>query len=237
MSMQLPVKSRINWRQAAGEGLILLAGVLLALGGQAWWEARAEQQLVRGHVANLLVELGSNASGLKDIIRWHETKMEQGADMIRLMEGQGKDDSVLPLLSELAVFADFRPATAALDNLLGAGGLGLFEDTGLQLAVSNYGRAIDRHKEIQNELVEFQLNYFIVFLRDQVPLMWTAYANRMPEPRPAGRFEFDPSALTDSFKFENLLLSRIRAESDAAKFAQQLLTSIEELKPLLGEML
>lgn len=59
----------------------------------------------------------------------------------------------------------------ALDNLVGAGGLGLFEDTGLQWAVSNYGRAIDRHKEIQNELVEFQLNYFIVFLRDQVLLL------------------------------------------------------------------
>jgi len=85
--------------------------------------------------------------------------------------------------------------------------------------------------------VEFQLNYFIVFLRDEVPLMGTEYANRVPEPRPAGRFGFDPSVLKESFKFENLLLSRIRAESDAAKFARQLLTSIEALKPLLGEML
>jgi len=142
------MKPRINWRQAAGESLILLAGVLLALGGQAWWEARAEQQIVRGHVANLLVELDSNTTGLKDIIRYHDNKIKQGAEMIRVMESQTATGAVLPLLSELVLFGDFRPATAALDNLLGAGGLGLFEDSGLQLAVSNYGRAIDRHKEI-----------------------------------------------------------------------------------------
>jgi hypothetical protein len=65
---------------------------------------------------------------------------------------------MLPLVSELALFADFRPATAALDNLVGAGGLGLFEDPALQLTVSNYGRAVDVHNEIQAELVQFQLN-------------------------------------------------------------------------------
>ncbi len=33
---------RINWRQAAGEALLIFLGVLLALGGQAWWEARSD---------------------------------------------------------------------------------------------------------------------------------------------------------------------------------------------------
>jgi hypothetical protein len=58
MPMQLPVKPGINWRQAAGESLILLAGVLLALAGQAWWEARAEQQLLTS-IEELKPQLGA----------------------------------------------------------------------------------------------------------------------------------------------------------------------------------
>jgi hypothetical protein len=236
---QAVARFRVNWRQAAGESLILLLGVLLALGGQAWWEARLEQQLVRGYVANLLVELESNRAGLERIIEGHKANVERGAALVRMIEGDAQGiaaDAMLPPLSELTLFSDFRPATAALDNLVGAGGLGLFQDAGLQLAVSKYGQALEDHHVLQAELAQFQLNHFMVFLREQVPLLETRFSNRMPEPKPASKFEFDPVTLANSLQFENLLLTRIRSEGDAINFAQKLLDSTQDLRARLESL-
>jgi len=37
----------INWRQASGEALLIFAGVLVALAGQAWWEYRGDREAER----------------------------------------------------------------------------------------------------------------------------------------------------------------------------------------------
>lgn len=48
----------VNWRQASGEALLIFAGVLVALAGQAWWEYRgdreAEQHFLSGVLADVL---------------------------------------------------------------------------------------------------------------------------------------------------------------------------------------
>jgi len=44
--------SNVDWRQAAGDAFLLLIGVLLALGGQAWWEARAERKAMLRDLRN-----------------------------------------------------------------------------------------------------------------------------------------------------------------------------------------
>lgn len=232
---QSPTNLGVNWRQAAGEGFILLLGVLLALGTQAWWEARTEKQLVRGHVANLLVELSSNAVGLERTILANNNRAERSAALIRLLDGEVSSmepDYVLSLLGPLTTFTDFRPATAALDNLVGAGGLGLFGNTDLQLAVSRYAQAIEDHNALQLELAHFHLDQFVVFLREYVPMLSATTAS-LPEPRPTSQFVFEPTALVGSLKFENLLLSRIISENDSARFSQNLLNAIEELRPRL----
>lgn len=235
---QSPTKFHVNWRQAAGESLILLLGVLLALGAQAWWEARSEKQLVRGYVSNLLIELSSNAAGLERTILANNNRAERSTTLIRVLEGEVSSiepEYMLSLLGPLTTFTDFRPATAALDNLVGAGGLGLFGDAELQLAVSRYAQAIEDHNALQLELAHFHLDQFIVFLREKVPLL-SATPAQLSEPRPTGQFEFDPSALIGSLKFENLLLSRIISENDSARFSQNLLNAIEELRPRLEQV-
>ena len=58
----------------------------------------------------------------------------------------------------------------------------------------------------------------------------------LPRPGTTGRNLSEPKTMSESPVASAPAVGR-SAESDAAKFAQQLLTSIEELKPLLGEML
>lgn len=229
--------SRVNWRQAAGEAFLLLIGVLLALGGQAWWETRVERQTIREYVANLLVEVRANASGLDNIIGDHDEKVGHGTALIRLMEDSDTIEStgsIQAQLSKLTRFSDFRPATAALDNLVGAGGFGLLDNPELQLAVSKYSQAIDDHNVLQVELADFIFHTFNVFLSNHVPLLKVDFANDdLPEPRPQGRFEFDPALLTSSFHFENIVVRRVSAEADARKDAQRHLDASNHLLPLL----
>ena len=62
---------KVNWVQACVEALLLLAGVLLALMGQAWWEDREERKTISEYAANLRVEVTANQEELQKAIRNH----------------------------------------------------------------------------------------------------------------------------------------------------------------------
>lgn len=236
MTNRYPPKQRVNWRQAAGEAVVLLAGVSLALMGQAWWESRSELEIVRGYVANLVVELEANRTGLEEAREDHAQKVSEGTALIQLMgqaESSVSSDSMFTLISSLTLFADFRPATAALDNLLGAGGLGLVDDPTVQLAVSRYSQAIADHNVLQVELADYQNNRFHVYLSQTVPILGTRYASSVRESVPQQRFAFDPQPLLSSLEFENVVLGRIRSEGDAATYVQRLLDALEALELVL----
>ena len=139
----------INWRQAAGEAVLLLAGVLLALAGQAWWEARAEQRAVREHVDNLLIELRENRGGLEFIVGRHNLQVEHCVRLLTLIRKPGAsaedDREVVALLRKVLFFDDLQPATSALQNLVNAGDASLLGQADLQLAVSRYEQAMTMH--------------------------------------------------------------------------------------------
>jgi hypothetical protein len=227
----------VNWRQAAGEAFLLFLGVLFALAGQAWWETRSERETIRDYSANLLVEVRENTAGLERTIKRLNEKVEKAVTLLRLMEDadpEASNERIRALISELTYFDDFRPATSALDNLVGAGGLGLLDNAELQLAVSKYAQAIDDHNVLQVELADFFWQELIVFLSERSPLLQLTFADRnIPDPRPRGGFELDLAMFMESLQFENLVVRRITADGDAARFAQRLLGAAEELIPLL----
>ena len=47
----------VNWRQASGEALLIFAGVLVALGGQAWWEYRGDREAERHFLRGVLADV------------------------------------------------------------------------------------------------------------------------------------------------------------------------------------
>ena len=228
--------SNVNWKQAAGEAFLLLLGVLLALGGQAWWEAQVERETVSEYVENLLLEVRENQAGLLNIVEEHDSYIVASTALLRGMQDIDSADSSFSMqeqISKLGFFNDFRPATSALDNLIGAGGLGLLESTELQLAVSKYAQSISDHNVVQAEVVEFSLRSFHPFLSDHVPLLEINFVTKVSELPSHSRFEFDPMPLVESLQFENLVLRRIATEADAKQYAQRLLDVSEKLIPLL----
>lgn len=229
----------VNWKQAAGEALLLLVGVMLALSAQAWWEAREERQTVSEYVDNLLAEVKVNKASVQEAIGNHQRYIELGTALLKdLIEAESADNSasIQAKLSAFVYIADFRPATSALDNLVGGGGLGLIESAELQLAISRYAQKLSDHNVLQAELAELFFQHLIPFISDSLPLLQVDFVGGgLQEPLPESQFAIDLTALKESMQFENLVVRRISAEVDAVKFARRLIDAADALIGLLED--
>ena len=229
-------KLKVNWRQAAGEALLLLLGVLLALGGQAWWEARVERENSREYVDNLLLEVQENRAGLDRLIDRHSRYIAAGTSMLNEIQGGRADasaDVILEQLRILGFFSDFRPATSALNNLVGSGGFNLIDSSELRLAILKYAQGIDDHNVLQGEQTDFFLQTFVPVLGKSIPLLDLQYVRDLEGLPTQSAFKFDPTILVETMEFENLIVRRVSAERDALTYAQSLLELTSELQTLL----
>ena len=234
--MQKSDNVRVNWRQAAGEALLLLVGVLLALGGQAWWEARVERETRREYVDNLLLEVHENRVGLERLIERHGNYIAAGTNILNEIQGRRADvsaDSILEQMRILSFFSDFRPATSALDNLIGSGGFNLIDNPKLRLAILKYAQGVDDHNALQSEQADFFLLTFIPVLGKNFPLVDLQYVRDVEGFPTQSAFESDPTILIESLEYENLLVRRVSAERDAVTYAQSLFELTSELQTLL----
>lgn len=236
MTLANPTITSINWKQAAGEALLIVLGVILALGGQAWWEARVERNTVGEYVDNLLLEVNENEANLRRLVKEHENYIKVATGLLHEMrknQSIASTSSIREQISILFWYDDFRPATSALDDLVGSGGFRMLENSDLRLAVLKYAHSIDVHNSVQAEQVKFLLQSFIPYLSKTVPLLEFRYTREIPDLPTESVFEFDPMPLIDSMEFENLIVRRIGAESDAVEYANWLLDAIGLLQTAL----
>ena len=76
-------QTRVNWRQAAGEALLIFMGVAVALVGQAWWEYRSDRELELFLVSEIREGLGRDSADIASAMGAAEARIV-GAD--RLLE-------------------------------------------------------------------------------------------------------------------------------------------------------
>lgn len=232
------LRHAVNWRQAAGEALLIFFGVGVALLGQAAWEARVERDVVRQHIAGLLDELRANRDGLRAFEDVHTANARRAATVMRLIgepPSPARDDSLVSAARLLIAHDYFVPATAAMSNLMGAGGLGLLRDTGLRLRVTEYAQSVESFNSYAADLSGFQLREMRPTLGRLLPQadrdMMEFMGNR-GIPIPESAFRPDPSAVR-TLQFENLALFRTAYEMDMADQVAGLLAEVEELITLL----
>lgn len=236
MTLANPNITSINWKQAAGEALLIVLGVLLALGGQAWWEARVERDTVGEYVDNLLLEVNENEANLRRLVKERENYIKAATGLLHEMrknQSIASASSIREQISILVWYDEFSPATSALDDLVGSGGLRMLENSDLRLAILRYAQSIEDHNSVQADQVNFFFESFAPYLSKTVPLLELRYTRKIPDLPTESVFEFDPITLIDSMEFENLIVRRIGAESDGAVFANRLLDAIGLLQTAL----
>ena len=77
---------RVNWRQASGEASLILAGVLVALAGQAWWEYRGDREAERHFLGGVLADMRRDSA---DAAQAFIVAQERFVAADRLLEAAG----------------------------------------------------------------------------------------------------------------------------------------------------
>jgi hypothetical protein len=225
--------SDIPWKRISAEAVAIVGSILMAFAIDAWWDDRVDEKVAREYVAQLLVETRENLRGLEELVAYHEEVISKSAELIRLVGDGGPGgphDRVRELVLEIQYFDTYQVATSALDNIIGAGGLGHLQDPQLQLAISKYSQAAQYHNSLQEELADLVVNDFTVFFAERIPYLAIGFADRaLSVSAPESAFTFDATVFVGSLQFENMMVRRIVAEDDAANSGRRLIQATEDL--------
>ena len=134
------------------EFTIVVAGVLAALAGEAWWsgrQARAYEAELRG---DFVEEFRRNAAILAQDIEFNEGDL---VALRSLAELDGEGFGELLLAATAATGAGFDPAMGSARSLIESGDLAVITERSLRLRLAEWGSLLDEHQRFNQNYVEF----------------------------------------------------------------------------------
>jgi hypothetical protein len=136
-----------HWRAAARELVIIVAGVLGALAGQAWWETRRDRIREHEYLQQLLADTRENerrvdvAIGADKLAR---NDLRRLANELYVATPPQNRDSALALFTGSAFStSNFTPVTGTYGALVSSGDLRLVRTDSLRAAIVEYGATLD----------------------------------------------------------------------------------------------
>jgi hypothetical protein len=201
-----------GWRTAAREFAVIVTGVLVALGAQAWWESREERQREQEYLRQLLSEIRVNEARLVDAIRQDSVGGAAVDRALEVIDGNGPlppADSMVSWVSRAGSASDFKPLSGTYRALLGTGDLRLVRNDSLRALIVTYAAAMDQEDARLLQYREVMLQSVGTLARS-MPFMRTAFRGG-PDPR---RVDFaalraDPGAATLAFTLQAANANRL----------------------------
>src|SRR5687768_1972170 len=133
MILQADVKTRLRHRVA--DFLMIVAGVLVALAADAWWDARIERQRSGNYLDRIAAELRINV-GIADTLLMHTARIQAATDTVHsLFEGSSsKVDGAALLINAYNATRRWVDEfiTSTLDDMEASGNLHLIRRAALR---------------------------------------------------------------------------------------------------------
>jgi hypothetical protein len=129
MTFEAPTTS-LPWKRLVAELAVIVAGVLMALAADAWWETRREREEAREYSERLLVDFQETRRRLRGAIAGETATLDSVSSVVaRAHDGvfPSPDSLVLPMQ-----FNQFEPLTGTLTALVESGDLRLIRDDSLR---------------------------------------------------------------------------------------------------------
>lgn len=138
---------------------VIVLGIAVALGADAWWENRQERAYEQMALRQLSTEFADNAAQLDSVIGHHRS-LEKA--LVALVELEADDasvttDSLRVLLTHLDNWWTFNPQSGALGALLSSGGLRSIRSDALRVELAGWPGRLDDYQEDELQLVEFAM--------------------------------------------------------------------------------
>lgn len=94
------IRMGVNWRQAAGEALLIFLGVGVALLAQAWWESESDRELEEHLLVGIRGDLGRDSSDVASAMQAARSRVA-GADRLLVLIGDPRAGTFHPSALEL----------------------------------------------------------------------------------------------------------------------------------------
>ncbi len=134
----------INWRHALGELTLIVAGVLLALAANSWWDARRDRQRERAYLQQLLADVRETQTRLEYSLSGDSLIESQASRFLAVADTATAAPTVDSLYAWSTVdYRTFRPLTGTYDALIHNGNPELVSSYALRLRIISYAAEIE----------------------------------------------------------------------------------------------
>ena len=205
---------RINWRQAAAEMTLIIAGVLLALAVDAWWEEKSEREAEVSYLRALNQDFAANRDGLQAQIILHENLITAGDEVLNLIKSgleESSDEFFFKINNGLYFFQSWTPVVGAYDNIMNSGELLYIENRQIRNELSGFQRRmelIQQMEELQTRNFYDRQSPFLAKYQDVNSSNWSTEYKP-----PTSPFLVD-AAPFESLEYWNLVVEWIYVHSD-----------------------
>jgi hypothetical protein len=130
-----------RWRRAIRDVGLIVAGVLIALAANAWWQARQDQERARDYITQLLADVRENERTLRSAFELDSTTANGVQRLLSALDRVPAPprDSLRVWMQRPPVFySDPRPRLGTVNALIETGDIRLFRDERLRSAVIAY---------------------------------------------------------------------------------------------------
>jgi len=224
----------INWRQAIAEMALIIAGVLIALGVDAWWDQRQVAKAEVSYLEALLQDFETNRDDLLNQIQIQEDIIASGDKILKKisagLEQESSSEFFSELSNELYFFRNWTPVTGTYDNIIASGQLLYIENQNLRSELTEFQKSLDhvrRMEDLQSRTFYDRQSPFLEKNQD------AAYSTWSQEYRPPTTpFEVDIAPFA-SLEFWNLVIEWIFVHSDVISQYRSAITRCEQIIELI----
>jgi hypothetical protein len=138
--------SSLPWNRLAAEFAVIVAGVLIALAVDSWWERRQEQNHARQYLEQLLVDIEKTEGRLLGTIDTETQRLEQVTSVIdRALHGPWPHADSLDLPTG---YNYFEPLKGTLTALIQGGDLRLVRSDSIRFELIAFSALLDETETI-----------------------------------------------------------------------------------------
>ncbi|HEX8212195.1 MAG TPA: hypothetical protein VF584_18605 [Longimicrobium sp.] len=219
-----------GWTGALREFSIIVAGVLCALGAQAWWDGHQERGRERDYLRQLLADTRENEARLDAVIASDSTSVSAAARLIDALtrsDAPPSADSVIAWMSGAASAADFRVVAGNYRAILGTGELRLVRNDTLRALLAAYSSSLDTEADRQRLFRETMTGLALPMARG-LPFMRRALLGDIRiEEVDVPRMRRDPEAAAVLFAVHAAYMNRISGMKTLRRDTRRLRGALE----------
>lgn len=236
-------------KYAIGEVLLVVIGILIALGINNWNEERLEQKTEGKILQDLKVEFTANLNDINRVLEQHKVVFNEFNQIQRITVAEDYSNEELDsLLYSIPKWFSFTQRPGASENLINSGKLNIISNKNLRDLITQWSGIVDDVIDDEQFSIDFTKDTFLPFLARHYPATNFEYSSELffktytlstlKNTKPIIQHkEVDWKKLLNNMEFQSLLSLRKTTVMHTISEVEVALTACKEILNLLNNEL